>query len=144
MASGKIHDRSILLTTPLALYAQHSLSLHPAFAALYLFSGLYLSPDIDTKSVVLKRWGFLKFIWFPYQRLFPHRGSFFNRNFFTHFPVVGTFLRIGYIILPLCIALLSSGFNRWNGLVEFLAILCVATESSSFIHLLLDIIYTKR
>jgi uncharacterized metal-binding protein len=79
MPSGKAHDRitwvTAALATPIWYFASPVRDV-AAFAAGmigYLFSGLYLSSDLDTRSGPLKRWGPLRFLWYPYQRLVPHR-----------------------------------------------------------------------
>lgn len=58
-----------------------------------LFSGLLLSPDLDLNSSIYKRWGPLRFIWWPYQKCVRHR-SIISHSFF-----VGPFLRVIYFIL---------------------------------------------
>ncbi len=64
----------------------------------FCLGGLWLSPDLDTCSEALKKWGFLKLIWFPYRKLIPHR------SLFSHGPLIGTTIRIIY--LNICLALL--------------------------------------
>ena len=146
MASGKVHDQSIIITSIALLpvlvnYSPLDNTQIAMFTGMYLFSGLYLSPDIDmSKSVVSKRYGLLKFVWIPYQKCFPHKGSFFNRNFFTHFPVLATLIRLIYfLILPIAI------LNYYNVNIppEYLFMLYASCELASTLHLLLDIVYTK-
>lgn len=146
MASGKTHDQSIIISSfallpVLVNYSPLDNSQIAMFTGMYLFSGLYLSPDIDmSKSVVSKRYGILKFIWYPYQKCFPHKGDFFNRNYFTHFPVLATLIRLVYFLtIPLII------LNYYNIQInlEWLIMLYISCELASFLHLLLDILYTK-
>ena len=40
----------------------------------FLVGGLWLSPDLDTRSRPSKRWGWLAVLWWPYRRLVRHRG----------------------------------------------------------------------
>jgi uncharacterized metal-binding protein len=75
MASGKNHDKSIYFATPLVgILSGYYLSpmLGLIAASSHLLGGLYLSPDLDLKSLPWKRWGILRVIWIPYQRI-PHR-----------------------------------------------------------------------
>ncbi len=37
--------------------------------------GFFLSPDLDIRSRPFYRWGFLRFIWWPYQWAIRHRSS---------------------------------------------------------------------
>jgi uncharacterized metal-binding protein len=57
----------------------------------YLFSGLLLSNDLDTQSRIYKRWGPLRLIWYPYQRLVTHR------SILSHGILIGPLLRIAYL-----------------------------------------------
>lgn len=119
MPSGRTHDRITLWSLPwiavatLLLTRRSDLTLIVAGA--FLFSGLLLSPDLDLKSRPFKRWGKLRFIWIPYQKLLSHR-SVFSHGFF-----IGTTLRLLYLfvlllllsMLGVAIAQLIIGFD-WN------------------------------
>ena len=72
MASGKNHDKSIYFATPIVLgVGWHYLGLELGIiaASAHLLGGLYLSPDLDLKSKPFKRWGVLRLLWIPYQKL---------------------------------------------------------------------------
>lgn len=58
----------------------------------FLFSGLMFGPDLDTYSRQFKRWGLLRWIWLPYRRSMRHR------SFLSHGPIVGTIVRIIYLL----------------------------------------------
>lgn len=61
------------------------------FVTGYVLSTYYLPPDLDTVSNAYRRYGRLRFIWRPYQKLFCHRGL-------SHFVLIGTFTRIVYLL----------------------------------------------
>jgi uncharacterized metal-binding protein len=96
MPSGKVHDRIAVVTSVAAAPAWWILTPHQnplAFAvtvAAYLFSGFYLSDDLDTNSLAYKRWGWLRFLWWPYRKLVPHR------SWISHGIGVGPLLRVVY------------------------------------------------
>ena len=96
MPSGKVHDRITLLTAALSIPAWYlaapSLDVpsYCAGMAAYLFSGFYLSDDLDTRSVALRRWGPMGWLWYPYQRLVPHR------SWISHGVGIGPILRVVY------------------------------------------------
>ncbi|MBW4677696.1 MAG: metal-binding protein [Desmonostoc geniculatum HA4340-LM1] len=149
MASGKWHDRSILLSSPIiggiTYYLSKDWMISSIFTSSYLLGGMYLSPDLDLRSKAYYRWGFLRYVWKPYQKLIPHRGRFFRRNFLSHSPVIGTVLRVSYLAL-LCFVpiVLAGGINsllvQWmlkNYSSIFLALFAI--ELSGLIHLLMDI-----
>jgi uncharacterized metal-binding protein len=149
MASGKNHDLSILVCTPIVgiLSSYYTLSLELAIIAssAHLLGGFYLSPDLDLRSKPYKRWGWLRWIWIPYQKSIPHR------SFLSHAPILGTTLRLGYLttfVLAFCylgwiiIWSLFPDSNSiqiqleitWKKAIVFL----VALELSALNHLLLD------
>ena len=119
MPSGKTHDRITLWTFPWIVGATFILTrdgeLTLIVAIAFLFSGLMFGPDLDIYSIQFKRWGILRYLWLPYQKLFRHRSSF------SHGLVIGTVIRLGYLfsvifilaIFLVAIAQLIFGFN-WN------------------------------
>lgn len=66
----------------------------------YLFSGLWLSNDLDIDSRIYRRWGSLRWLWYPYQRLIGHR------SWFSHGVAVGPLLRVVYLYVMFELALL--------------------------------------
>lgn len=95
MPSGKTHDRVTWLSAPLVmggawLFSQR-LGASLALTLAFLFAGLMFSGDLDTKSVQYKRWGWLRWIWIPYQKAVRHRSPF------SHGPVLGTLTRLLYL-----------------------------------------------
>lgn len=107
MPSGKIHAITTtlaagLLAPAVVIVAKQPVDHAVAFAAGCMF-GLVLTPDLDvdqwTRSHTLVRrsagWlvGSLWYLfWWPYARLIPHRSPL------SHTPVVGTLLRLMYIL----------------------------------------------
>jgi len=58
------------------------------FLGCYIFSMLFMSPDLDlSKSDAFTRWGWLRWIWVPYARIFRHRQA-------SHHPLWGPLSRI--------------------------------------------------
>jgi uncharacterized metal-binding protein len=140
MASGRNHDRAITVTTPIMLAAAIA-SGHAdvgiiATAAYYL-GGMYLSPDLDLVSRPFKRWGLLRFIWLPYQRLIPR-----HRHWLSHGPVIGSIVRLLYLaalVSPMWVLFPGLQQVRWSGvtLPNAMAVFC-GVELSALNHLLLD------
>jgi len=105
--------------------------------ASYYLAGMYLSPDLDLVSRPFKRWGLLRWLWLPYQRLIPR-----HRHWLSHGPVIGSLVRLLYLAAWLSLLwLLFPGFQRvqWAGvtLPNVVAFL-VGVELSTLNHLLLD------
>ena len=89
--------------------------------------GLWLSPDLDTRSNALRRWGALGFLWWPYRLLVPHR------SLWSHGPLLGTTARLAVLLTTL--QQLMHQHPK-----EFIALL-VGLEGSAWIHLCL--LYTS-
>lgn len=95
MPAGPVHDRITLGALPLVtlamLLVSRNASLTLMGAGAFLFSGLMFGPDLDIYSVQFKRWGWLRGLWIPYQKMLRHR------SWLSHGPLVGTILRIFYL-----------------------------------------------
>lgn len=97
MPSGRTHDRITLWTLPLiaglswGLTRQSGMTLW--ICAGFLLGGLMLGPDLDTVSLPYKRWGWLRWIWLPYRNNLRHRSPW------SHSPIVGTTVRVVYLML---------------------------------------------
>ncbi len=149
MASGQEHDKStkkwaapFALLIGLLLDAQSGLISGAAF----LTGGLFLSPDLDTYSVALKRWGVLRALWWQYQKIIPHR------SILSHGPFLGTTLRVCYLLTLLLLILFlfkPFGLTGFLDAMHFiseplkqhpkncLAIL-LGLEASAWLHLIKD------
>jgi uncharacterized metal-binding protein len=57
----------------------------------FMFGGFMFGPDLDIYSRQFQRWGFLRWIWLPYQKSLRHR------SFLSHGPIIGTTLRVVYL-----------------------------------------------
>jgi uncharacterized metal-binding protein len=69
--------------------------------AAHLFSGLLLSNDLDIYSRIYRRWGPLRFLWYPYQKLVAHR------SWLSHNPLAGPLLRLLYLYVSIELVLLG-------------------------------------
>lgn len=97
MPSGKTHDRITLWSLPWLVGAGYGLTRNGDLSLLlggsFLFGGLMFGPDLDIYSVQYKRWGILRWIWRPYQKMMSHRSPL------SHGPLIGTVLRLIYLAL---------------------------------------------
>jgi len=114
MPSGQTHDRitlwSLPVVTALTLALTRNSDLTLIVAGGFLFSGLMLSPDLDLRSRPFKRWGWLRWIWIPYQRMMRHR------SVFSHGILIGTTLRVLYLISwVIFLTLLIVALFQWLG-----------------------------
>ncbi|MFB2896969.1 metal-binding protein [Aerosakkonemataceae cyanobacterium BLCC-F50] len=110
MPSGRTHDRITLWILPVVAVLTFGLTQSGSLTLLvsggFLFGGLMFGPDLDIYSRQFQRWGFLRWIWIPYQKSLRHR------SFLSHGPIIGTALRSLYLSLWIIIL---------GGLVIFIA-----------------------
>lgn len=158
MASGKNHDRITLIGLPMvagiSLAITKSTDLTFWAASSFLFSGLMFGPDLDIYSRQYQRWGWLRWLWLPYQRSIRHR------SILSHGPIIGTIGRILYLGLWLglisCVYLAVSrsighqvGIDRpWPAMIQIfiinhqqpIAAAVIGLELGAMSHYLADVI----
>lgn len=97
MPSGRTHDRITLWILPVVAVLTFGQTQSGILTLLvsggFLFGGLMFGPDLDIYSRQFQRWGFLRWIWIPYQKSLRHR------SFLSHGPIIGTALRSLYLSL---------------------------------------------
>ncbi len=97
MPSGRTHDRITMWVLPIVVaitfWQTRNGNLTLLVATGFMLGGLMFGPDLDIYSVQYQRWGFLRWIWLPYQKSLRHR------SFLSHGPVIGTTLRIIYFTI---------------------------------------------
>ncbi|OLP16299.1 metal-binding protein [Leptolyngbya sp. 'hensonii'] len=95
MPSGQTHDRITLWSLPWIAGISYGLTRNGELTLLvaggFLFGGLMFGPDLDIYSRQYLRWGWVKWIWRPYQKVLRHR------SFWSHGPMIGTTLRLFYL-----------------------------------------------
>lgn len=96
MPSGRTHDSITLWSLPLiaglSLVCTQDGSLALVTSGGFLFSGLMFGPDLDIHSKQYRRWGWLRWIWLPYRRSLRHR------SLWSHGFLVGTIVRLLYLV----------------------------------------------
>ncbi|MBD2691269.1 metal-binding protein [Anabaena catenula] len=95
MPSGQTHDRITIWSLPfvagVTMVSTRSSNMTLLVAGGFMFGGLMFGPDLDIYSRQFQRWGFLRWIWLPYQKSLRHR------SFLSHGPIIGTTLRVVYL-----------------------------------------------
>lgn len=81
MPSGKKHIQInwifLVILNIIIIIFIHDISLkhYILFNILFILTSYFISPDIDINSSVYKRWGLLRWIWYPYREIMKHRGA---------------------------------------------------------------------
>ena len=114
MPSGKTHDRITLWCIPWVVLLARLLTQHWGYTLLvvsgFLFGGLMFGPDLDIRSIQLKRWGWLRWIWHPY------RSSLRHRSWLSHGFLAGTLVRLTYLLVWIVLGvLLVLEFSNTSG-----------------------------
>ena len=135
----------MLLSLPLGLVVAWPLGLSAGVitAAAFLVGGLWLSPDLDTRSNALHRWGPLGGIWWPYRRLIRHR------SIWSHGPLIGTATRLSLLLAwTLLVSVLIPSIspslvltNLQNTLQQYplqATAMLLGLEASVWLHLIQD------
>ena len=96
MPSGRTHDLiTILLAAPtvaVAYYFTNDVTITLVVTAAMIFGGLMFGPDLDIQSRQYTRWGPLRFLWWPYKVILPHRSRL------SHSILIGTQIRVIYFL----------------------------------------------
>jgi len=147
MASGIAHSRaSSILSIPAGVIVGLSLTSIPygAGAALGSLLGIALTPDLDQISISKSEWRLVKrfgpfgfawmMYWWLYAWLIPHR------SFWSHFPIIGTAIRLLYIALPIIAFCFWKGYvpNLPQYMIEFLIGIVFGLLISDFLHWIMD------
>jgi uncharacterized metal-binding protein len=95
MPAGRTHDQITLVSLPITVVLALLISRSPLLTLIssggFLFSGLMFGPDLDIRSCQYRRWGWLRWIWLPYQKTLRHR------SVWSHGFLIGTLLRVLYL-----------------------------------------------
>jgi len=90
VAAGRTHDIINLSFLPVAVYYLQPENFS-GFISGYIIGTFFLSPDNDIyHSRPNRRWKVLRFIWYPYTKIFSHRGV-------SHLPVLGSLIKLFYL-----------------------------------------------
>ncbi len=149
MALGKNHENATkLLVIPFGICLAILWDIKSALlgSVAFITGGIWLSPDLDTQSIALKRWGFLKVLWWPYRKLIRHR------SFLSHAPFIGTTLRICYLFVWCFVIASALKIFEFSTPLEILKTICpqllknpkeylpimIGLEASVWLHLIQD------
>jgi len=113
------------------------------FLAGYVFSMLFLSPDLDlADSRAVRRWGALRWIWYPYALLFRHRQL-------SHHLLWGPLSRVAYLgalglgIGVAVLAVIGSRTPRIQVSADIVLPVCLGLYLPNVEHILADRICTQ-
>ncbi|MEL4304673.1 DUF2227 family putative metal-binding protein [Methanococcoides sp. LMO-2] len=106
------------------------------FSMSYLFGTFFLSPDLDIESTPYKRWGVLRFIWWPYKVIFKHRGI-------SHNPILGPLSIVANLAVIVALLLLLAGVDLHTVPLRFAVVAIVGVMLSIEVHIISDFLVSK-
>lgn len=110
MPSGRTHDLITLLLAPptaaVTYYFTGDWILTAIITATMIFGGLMFGPDLDIQSRQYARWGPIRFLWWPYKVMMPHRSRW------SHSILLGTIIRVIYFLAVVTLILAASLYIR--------------------------------
>ncbi len=110
MPDGRTHDLiTILLAAPTAAVTYqitNDWTMTAITTGGMVFGGLMFGPDLDIQSRQYTRWGPLRFLWWPYKVVLPHRSRF------SHGIVFGTLVRVIYFVIICALTLAVALYAR--------------------------------
>ena len=138
MPNCRTHDIITAVTIPIVTgityYITKDIKTTAIIFAFYLFASLMFNGDLDIESRPYNRWLFLKIIWIPYQKIFHHR------SIFTHGLIIGTVIRILYLMaIPLIILSFKHDLSIVKNINMHLALLMlIGIETGAAVHTIAD------
>lgn len=134
MCTGKKHDLITIVLLPIIMLMAYELTYNfnivIIFTVSYLFSSFMFNGDLDIISRPYQRWLFLKWIWYPYRKIIPHR------SIWSHGIIIGTFIRLIYIMPILYIIFKVCNLQILN--YNYVIIILLGLEMGNIIHTLSD------
>lgn len=121
MPAARTHDTLTLISgvalAPIVwvVSPDHSIATALTISAAHVLSGVAFSPDLDLNSRKYQNWGPLRFVWWPYRQIMPHR------SWLSHGLIIGPLLRLAYFGIVVY-GLLWIGFRLTNQMLVFQAL----------------------
>lgn len=145
MPGYKTHDKvgfaSVIPIAGASLYFGHTIQTTITLAIGIVVGTYFLSPDLDLHSRIYRRWGLLRWIWIPYQKVIPHR------SWVSHSGPISATLRLLYIALWLAPLMLymQISFPVYNlQFIHFCVILWIALMIADTLHVFMDKVWKDR
>lgn len=104
MPAGRTHDKITFVGSVVVGAvgcASYGLTIGMIVTTAFLFSGLMFNGDLDhdAEATCYSRWWALKYLFWPYMKIMPHR------SIWSHGPVIGTAVRLLYVGIYVAIVL---------------------------------------
>ncbi len=135
MPNYRTHDAIGIGISPVIAIASISMGF-PVKDTAFLITGFllatyFLSPDLDLNSKIYRRWGALKFLWYPYRQLIHHR------SWLSHSGPISATLRLAYLSILLAPVFYIAHVDLLT-LAPWYGIIWLSVSLSDTVHLIAD------
>jgi uncharacterized metal-binding protein len=150
MPSGKKHITinwlilAILNILIFIFYSDISIKHYVFFNISFLLVSYYISPDLDIDSSVYRRWGIMRWIWYPYREVMKHQGASHSFIWGPISIILNLLIFLSIIILIAASLDLLTEIPLLNIILEIGAILIICIAIVTWIHIIADKIFNKK
>ncbi len=150
MPSGKAHIRinwvALFLLNILILifYSDICIKHYVFFNISFLLVSYYISPDLDIDSSVYRRWGIMRWIWYPYREVMKHQGASHSFIWGPISIILNLLIFVSIIILIAASLDIITEIQLFDIVLEIGAILIICIVIITWTHILADKIFNKK
>jgi len=150
MPSGKTHIKinwGVLVLLNILIwvfYSDVNIKYYVFFNISFLLVSYYISPDLDIDSSVYRRWGLMRWVWYPYREVMKHQGA---SHSFIWGPVS---IILNLLIFASIIILIAASLDILTKIpcfdltMEVGAILIICIAIVTWVHIIADKILNKK
>ncbi len=150
MPSGKAHIRinwvALFLLNILILifYSDICIKHYVFFNISFLLVSYYISPDLDIDSSVYRRWGIMRWIWYPYREVMKHQGASHSFIWGPISIILNLLIFVSIIILIAASLDLLTEIPLFSIILEIGATLIICIIIIVWVHIIADKIFNKK
>ena len=149
MPSGKTHIKInwlalLLIDLLLVIFNQNiNLKYLLLFNIYFVLTSYYISPDLDIDSSVYKRWGILRWVWYPYKEIMKHGNSSHSFIWGPISLISNLIIYAAMIVFIIASLDLLTGFEYTTFVLESGIIIVICVTLTVWVHIIADNLLNK-
>ena len=149
MPSGKTHIKInwlalLLIDLLLVIFNQNiNLKYLLLFNIYFVLTSYYISPDLDIDSSVYKRWGILRWVWYPYKEIMKHGNSSHSFIWGPISLISNLMIYAAMIVFIIASLDLLTGFEYTTFVLESGIIIVICVTLTVWVHIIADNLLNK-
>lgn len=150
MPDGKTHIRInwvvlfLLNIFIFIFYTDIQIKQYILFNSSFILISYFISPDLDINSSVYRRWGFMRWIWYPYREIMKHQGASHSFLWGPISIILNLLLFLSIIILIAASLDLLTGIPLYSIILEIGAIQIICIVIVVWVHIIADKLLNKK